>query len=186
METSEQGGPAAETPPRAVLIAELEKLASEIRKVRSDLASIGPGSIRNQHISTAADHLDAVVEATETAANQIMDSCDALEGVAAEVGGEPAQRIRDAVTTIYEACGFQDLTSQRIVNVSNTLGFIETKLGDVMKTLGITIDDLAEEQAAAAARAAAEAGDKALLNGPQLPGAAIDQSEIDRLLADMG
>jgi chemotaxis protein CheZ len=163
------------------LLAELEKLANYIKKVRSDLAAIGPGTIRRTHIPKATDQLGAVVEATESAANKIMDACDALESVAQEVGGPPAQRIRDSVTNIYEACGFQDLTGQRIVTVTNTLGFIEGKLGEVMAMLGISPDDLAEEEASLAKKSEEE-----LLNGPQLPNNAIDQSEIDKLLADMG
>lgn len=163
------------------LLAELEKLATYIKKVRSDLAAIGPGTIQRTHIPKATDQLGAVVEATETAANQIMDACDTLEGVATEVGGDPAQRIRGAVTTIYEACGFQDLTGQRIVTVTNTLAFIEAKLGEVMAMLGISPEDLAEDEKVAMA-----AADETLLNGPQLPQNAIDQSEIDKLLADMG
>jgi len=163
------------------LLAELEKLATYIKKVRSDLAAIGPGTIQRTHIPKATDQLGAVVEATENAANQIMDACDTLEAVAGDVGGEPATKIRRAVTTIYEACGFQDVTGQRIVTVTNTLGFIEGKLGEVMLMLGISPDDLAEEEAALPKKPGEE-----LLNGPQLPQNAIDQSEIDRLMAEMG
>jgi chemotaxis protein CheZ len=182
------GSPGVESPPEAAtryttgLLAELEKLASYIRKVRSDLAAIGPGTIQRTHIPRATDQLGAVVEATESAANQIMDACDTLETVASEIDPAPAQRIRDAITVIYEACGFQDLTGQRIVTVTNTLGFIEGKLGEVMTMLGISPDDLAAEERAAQAGNS----DEALLNGPQLPQNAIDQSEIDKLLADLG
>ena len=88
------------------------------------------------------------------------------------------------MTTIYEACGFQDLTGQRIVNVRQTLGLIEDKLGALMQMLGISSEHHVEE---APEREEGEQvhDDSLLLNGPQLPANAIDQSAIDALLADM-
>jgi chemotaxis protein CheZ len=169
---------------RVGLIQQLEELTAYVRKVSRELASIAPSSLRDSHIPHATDQLGAVVEATEVAANQIMDACDTLQAVGTEVGGEHAQRIGDAVTTIYEACGFQDLTGQRIVTVRQTLGFIETKLGDLMQMLGIP-SDLHHDEAPAEDEEDLVVEDKVLLNGPQLPGQAIDQSAIDALLADM-
>jgi len=169
---------------RVGLIQQLEQLTIYVRKVSRELAAIGPSSLQNSHIPHATNQLGAVVEATEVAANQIMDACDTLQLVGAEVGGDHAKRIGDAVTTIYEACGFQDLTGQRIVTVRQTLGFIEGKLGDLMEMLGIP-SDIHHEAAEAEEEAELVVQDKVLLNGPQLPGQAIDQSAIDALLADM-
>lgn len=169
---------------RMGLIQQLEQLTVYVRKMSRELASIGPSSLKNSHIPHAADQLGAVVDATEAAANQIMDACDTLQSVGSEVGGDHAQRINDAVTTIYEACGFQDLTGQRIVNVRQTLGFIEHKLGDLMQMLGIA-SDLHHETAGEHEEGLLVLDDNLLLNGPQLPAKAIDQSAIDALLADM-
>ena len=167
---------------RVGLIQQLEELTAYVRKVSRELAAIGPSSLRNSHIPHATDQLGAVVEATELAANQIMDACDTLQTVGMEVGGDHAKKIGDAVTTIYEACGFQDLTGQRIVTVRQTLSVIEGRLGDLMQMLGIPSDmhhEAGEEEAELAV------DQNKMLNGPQLPGAAIDQSAIDALLADM-
>ncbi len=179
-ETSETGG-GAEPAPSSALFIELEQLCSYIRKVRGDLAAIGPSAMRDKHLKKAATQLDEVIQATENAANQIMDSCDVLQAVAQDIGGEPAQRINTAVTTIYEACGFQDLTGQRIVLVNNTLSYIEGKLDDLIERLGITADDRVDE-----AREETAAGDRNLLNGPALSKEANDQSAIDRLLSELG
>lgn len=167
---------------RIGLIQQLEELTAYVRKVSRELAAIGPSQLRNSHIPHAADQLGAVVEATEVAANQIMDACDTLQTVGMEVGGEHAQRIGNAVTTIYEACGFQDLTGQRIVTVRQTLGVIEGRLGDLMQMLGIPAD-LHQERADDEEELTVN--QTSMLNGPQLPGSAIDQSAIDALLADM-
>src|SRR5271156_5164985 len=116
---------------RVGLIQQLEQLTAYVRKVSRELSAIGPSQLRNSHIPHATDQLGAVVEATEVAANQIMDACDTLQAIGDEIGGEHARRIGDSVTTIYEACGFQDLTGQRIVTVRQTLGIIEGRLGDL-------------------------------------------------------
>ena len=167
---------------RGGLIQQLEQLTAYVRAVSRELAALGPSQMRNSHIPHATDQLGAVVEATEEAANQIMDACDTLQTVGNEIGGDHAQRIGNAVTTIYEACGFQDLTGQRIVTVRQTLGIIETKLGDLMQMLGIPADmhqDPADDEADLTV------DQSSMLNGPQLPSNAIDQSAIDALMADM-
>lgn len=172
------------------LVQELEGLSAFVQRVRSELSAIRPDAIRALHIPRAADHLDALVQTTEVAANQIMDACELLEKVAAEVAGPAGDRIGQAVTMIYEACNFHDLTGQRVRKVVNTLDYIETRLGELVDMLGMSRTDLSDEELAEdveAGRAdreiiAGEISDESLLNGPQLPGQGVDQSEVDRLL----
>jgi chemotaxis protein CheZ len=174
------------------LVQELEGLSAFVQRVRNELSAIRPDAIRALHIPRAADHLDALVQTTEVAANQIMDACELLEKVATEVAGPAGDRIGQAVTMIYEACNFHDLTGQRIRKVVNTLDYIETRLGELVGMLGmskadadLTDDDLAEDPEASLAGGeiiAGEISDESLLNGPQLPGQGVDQSEVDRLL----
>ncbi len=177
MSGSEQNHEGGDTVPASYtdLHKELEQLSAYIRKVRSDLAAIAPATIRDSHIKRASTQLDEVIQATEAAANQIMDACDILQAVAQDIGGDGANRINDAVTTIYEACGFQDLTGQRIVIVNNTLAYIETKLDELIRMLDIRPED-----------AVFEADQSKLLNGPALASEANDQSAIDRLLSELG
>ena len=42
------------------------------------------------------------------------------------------RKLQDATTRIYEACGFQDITGQRITKVVNTLKIIEAKVGQLV------------------------------------------------------
>jgi chemotaxis protein CheZ len=146
---------------------------TEGRKIGSDLAT-DLTSMRQSDIPLAIDHLDAVMQATECAANQIMDACNALEAAARDIGGDAAEAIAKAVTVIYEACSFQDLTGQRIVNVANTLGLIEGKLGDIALMVGIFAKEVVEPPAPR---------QQEMLVGPQRPEHAIDQGTVDRLLA---
>jgi len=59
--------------------------------------------------------LEAVVQGTEVAANQILEAAEAIsDWLGKGAGGEQAAEIKQQVETIFEACSFQDLTSQRI------------------------------------------------------------------------
>jgi chemotaxis regulatin CheY-phosphate phosphatase CheZ len=56
--------------------------------------------------------LESIVQATEDAANRILGAAEAIRDAATRPDGQSA--ILAHVNTIFEACAFQDLTSQRI------------------------------------------------------------------------
>ena len=72
---------------------------------------------------------------------------------------------------IFEACSFQDLTGQRIQKVVLTLLNIEDKLAALEQSL-IGDEVLSDETP--------NIDDE--LSGPSLPGEAVSQDEIDRLM----
>lgn len=167
------------------LYKELEGLAKYIQDARNEIAAIRPSDIKDQHIQSATDELDAVIGATEKATFEIFDACDVISASAGNLHGDEAAKLNDAVTRIFEACNFQDITGQRIAKVVKALKAIEVKVDQLLSAFG---DDVRQFQAAAPANdeeiTAADANPEAkLLHGPQLPGNAIDQDEIDRLLA---
>jgi chemotaxis protein CheZ len=132
--------------------------------------------ITDNHIPFATDELDAIVEHTATATNAILSSCETLDDVATSLTGEAAMKLQDATTRIYEACSFQDITGQRITKVVATLKTIEAKVTQIVATFGTS-------DRGGATAATAETAESALLNGPQHPTVAMDQSDIDKLLA---
>jgi len=77
--------------------------------------------------------LEAVVQATETAANQIMGAAEAISNWL-QAGGDPAAlpAVTEQVNTIFEACTFQDLTGQRIRRAIEHLQQVETMLSGIM------------------------------------------------------
>ena len=93
----------------------------------------------DRDIPFATDELDAIVEHTAVATNAILESCEMLDEVATAVSGEAAARLQDAVTKIYEACSFQDITGQRITKVVTTLKAIEAKVAQIITTFGVEI-----------------------------------------------
>jgi chemotaxis protein CheZ len=158
------------------LLREVEELGRTIASAKSEIAALRVGDINDRDIPFATDELDAIVDHTAQATNAILESCETLDEVSATVSGDSAAKLQAATTRIYEACSFQDITGQRITKVVTTLKAIEAKVAHIVGTFGPSIE---------AVRRAVDhvASDANLLNGPQLPVHAMDQSDIDKLLA---
>lgn len=159
------------------LYHELESLAQYISSARAEIAALKPRAIRDDYIPAATDELDAIVAATEKATNDILDAAETIEQITGSLPPEAAQVVTDATTRIYEACNFQDITGQRITKVVKALQHIENEVAGVLTIFGH------EGGARATAPKAAPTGEEGLLNGPQLPGAASRQEDVDALLA---
>jgi chemotaxis protein CheZ len=159
------------------LLREVEELGQMIAATKSEIAALRVDDITDHDIPFATDELDAIVEHTAHATDAILESCEMLDEVAATVSGEAAAKLQAATTKIYEACSFQDITGQRITKVVTTLKTIEGKVAHIVSTFGAS---------AAGSRVSPDhvASDADLLNGPQLKANAMDQSDIDKLLAD--
>ena len=164
------------------LLGELEALGREVARAKSEIAALRVDDINASHIPTATDELDAVVSHTANATNEILDCCEILEGLQTRLAGPDAATLSDAVTRIYEACSFQDITGQRIRNVVSTLRVIETKIDSIMNTLGDKVGLKTSD--GHYEKVISIHDDKSLLNGPQMPDKAITQDDIDRLLAE--
>jgi chemotaxis protein CheZ len=164
---------------REAMAAAMRALAHAIERAFRDLAEINAGELSSKEVPTAADQLEAVVQATESATNVILAAAEKIEKVQGEVAAPQAAKLAEIVGEIYEACSFQDITGQRIAKVLRALRTIEERLAKMAATL-----DRAGT-GPVAPTPDTRAGDAALLNGPQLAGQAMSQSDIDALLADL-
>ena len=79
--------------------------------------------------------LEAVVQATEAAANRIMEAAEAISDWVRDGGTDPASinpaaidMVNEKVNAIFEACSFQDVTGQRIRRAIQHLQQVETML----------------------------------------------------------
>ena len=178
---SQAGEPSV--PPPVKLYAEIGALARYIQQARSEIAAVRPDEIGSKHIPSATDELDAVVGATERATGQIIDACETIEKVSGKLEGDASTALVDAVTAIYEACSFQDITGQRITKVVKTLKHIEEQVAKLLEVFGEELARNGYQAEEPAASDGSPLSDAELLNGPQLPGKGVDQAEIDRLLA---
>jgi chemotaxis protein CheZ len=107
----------------------------------------------------ATQKILAAAEEIDQAANTLSAS------LKNESGQGLAQDIRDRVIAIFEACNFQDLTSQRVAKVMASLGRIEQQIAR-------TLDELARESAPA-------------MHGPRLADDSghVSQSDVDSMFA---
>ena len=163
----------------AALLAELEGLGTTVARAKQEIARLKVDDITESHIPSATDELDAIVDHTAQATNEILDCCEVLEKVASAVGKTEAEALQGAITRIYEACSFQDITGQRIGKVVSALKAIEARVTVVTGRF----KEGREPPPSLEAAPAAETEGRRLAEGPQLPGAGVSQAEIDRLLA---
>jgi chemotaxis protein CheZ len=177
------------------LHADIEALAEYIDTAKSEITEIRADKINAEFLPEASDQLSAIVGATEKATHEIFEAVELIEELTSTMAPEQAERITEAVTRVYEACGFQDVTGQRISKVVTALQNVETRVGALLLAFGHEggagangaangaangIETPAEESAATEPGARS---DEDLMNGPQLPGAANSQDDIDALLA---
>ncbi len=116
---------------------------------------------------TSGLELEAVVQATEQAANQIMEAAEAIGTWIEQAREDPAaiEAITERLNTIFEACTFQDLTGQRIRRAIDHLQKVE----EMLDGLAPAIPDGAQQEPGAGA----EAGTEQTVE--------LGQSDVDRM-----
>jgi chemotaxis protein CheZ len=158
------------------LLAEIGELGRTIAAARAEIAALQVDDITASHIPSATDELDAIVTHTAAATDSILEVCETLDGMAGRLDPGLGGELQEATTRIYEACSFQDITGQRITKVVTTLKAIDAKVAQIVATF-------ASHDRPGARQGMRPVQQGVLLNGPQLPANAMDQSDIDKLLA---
>jgi chemotaxis protein CheZ len=168
---------ALDKPQKTTLVGVLQYLSDHIRTTRDEISALRAERGSSPMFSDTADELEEIVGETARAANRIMDAAESIEQVAATAEPGAASALTEAVTNIYEASAFQDITGQRITKIVRALQSMEVKLASLVEAFGPM-----EPQAPAPA----PQGDDRLLNGPQLQKAASSQTDIDALFESLG
>ena len=165
---------------------EITRLVKEIGKTKSELASLRHpmADEEGDKIVTATNELDAIVEATEKATDEILRSSEEINEILEKLRGDgdvdeehraAFDMIEARTIAILEACNFQDITGQRINKVVTTMQFIEERVKAMIDIWGVEafahlplpeIEHLDE--------------DAALLEGPQLENG-LTQDDIDAM-----
>jgi chemotaxis protein CheZ len=167
------------------LHADIEALANYINGVKAEIADIKADRINSEYLPEASDQLSAIVGGTEQATNDIFEAIESIEELAQQMDPKLSAQVTEAVTRVYEACGFQDITGQRVAKVVTALQNIEAKVGALLQTFGEMSGAGACETAPEPRANGAVRGDsdEELMHGPQLPDNAISQDDVDALLA---
>jgi len=176
------GNPNPEPPPAegALRGDDVDRLTAKLRLIRSTLTGSEPepaerSSARAASTATTriAQELQAVMAGSEQATVKILAAAEDIDQAANTLSAALrrateqglAQDIRDRVIAIFEACNFQDLTSQRVAKVLAAMNRIEAQIGRVL-------DELARDSIPPAC-------------GPRLEGEPghVSQSEVDSLFS---
>lgn len=166
---------------------DIADMASAIERTKEEIAQIAAQSEEGGHIEQASSELDAIVEHTETATQEILNTAETVQELAFEMreaGVDEAMcdRLEELTTNIYMSCSFQDLTGQRTQKVVHVLRYLESRVHSMIKIWHMPDDDLGN--AAAATVREDQRPDAHLLNGPQLDGQGVDQTDIDSLMSE--
>lgn len=172
------------------LRVEIAQMVRSIGRAKTQIAAIKHPMSAEDQMQTASLQLDTIVQTTETATNEIMESVDGIEGTLKQIHGftlddpEVQQLIDQAsnqLISIIEACSFQDLTGQRINQVVKTLRFIESRILAMIDIWGglEAFKDLPIPEGEASESVSEE--EEGLLNGPALGSQGLSQDDIDAL-----
>ncbi len=106
-------------------------LTGQLQAIREQISSVvarPAAATRNSGLE-----LEAVVQATEAAANRIMEAAEAIGDWVRDGKSDPASvlAVNEKVNAIFEACSFQDVTGQRIRRAIQHLQHVETILNDM-------------------------------------------------------
>jgi len=106
-------------------------LSAKLSSIHEQIANVVAAPVALA--SNSGLELEAVVQATETAANRILAAAEAIGGWL-QTGSDPSAlpAVNHQVNTIFEACTFQDLTGQRIRRAIEHLQQVETMLSTMM------------------------------------------------------
>lgn len=165
----------------ASLYKEFRDIASFIADMRSEIGKLQANDLRTSRIPRAGEELDAIVESTEQATHQIMESAETIMGADPDDHDSYVETVNEHIMKIFEACSFQDLTGQRISRVVETLTLIEDRVGRFAEAIGpVGDEDRTNEEESEREKRRREL----LLHGPQNKGDAIEQNAVDALLSE--
>jgi chemotaxis protein CheZ len=164
---------------------EIAQMVRSIGRAKMEIASIKHPMSDDDRMRSAASELDAIVVATETSTNDILQASENIEKMTRDLAGihhndeeivTTTEKIANEIIAIFEACNFQDITGQRTNKVITTLRYIEARILSMIDIWGAdAFTDLPVKQEADGN------GDDALMNGPQLENQGISQEDINAL-----
>ena len=112
-----------------------DNLTAQLGRLHEQVALIV--GIPGEATRNSGMELEAVVQTTEAAANQIMEAAEAIsECMRASMDKTAMAAIAIKIDAIFEACSFQDLTGQRVRRAIEHLQHVESALGGLMAPPG--------------------------------------------------
>jgi len=163
---------------------EIRNLSQYIERFRQEIARLNKGD-PDSNFKNMSDHLDAIIQHTDSATHAILQNLEEISDLVGKIQEKVNDADTDALcdqamertTNAMESCTFQDITGQRVTKIIRSMQFVEERVVAMVELMG---RDSVEKEASSLEP---EETKDPLLNGPQLPGAAISQDDIDKLFA---
>ncbi len=167
---------------------DLADMAEAISRTKQEIAQMKIEAEHGGRFAEASQELDAIVEQTEAATNDILLAAEGIQEVAwtlreAGAAEDLCEKLDTHATDVYTACSFQDLTGQRTRKVVTVLRYLESRINAMIDIWGMHGDD--DQVPPAVDRPFDPADvrpDAHLLNGPALLGHGVDQDQVDELM----
>ena len=161
-------------------------LSGQLAKIQEQVAqmvAMPAAATRNSGLE-----LESVVQATEAAANQIMEAAEAIGDWLRDGGRDVGsmELVANKLNSIFEACSFQDVTGQRIRRAIQHLQHVETMLTEITpghgetppsRVGGVVNPDLVQEDVDRVFALMAQSGSA---NGPVVA-PALAQDDVDNM-----
>ncbi len=167
------------------LVRDVFDMQDRIKTTKEEIAALRHPNSPNDEFARASRQMDLIVEQTEDATSSILAMAETLEDLIGQVRDANSDdqfianctdKMSDAITSIYEASNFQDITGQRTRKVVEVIKYIEERLNrmaDVwgtgeLEAMPVTLDDGSMD-------------DDVALSGPSTGAEGISQDDIDQL-----
>lgn len=138
---------------------------------------------RNQElVGEVSAEIETIVKELEDSFNAILDAAEKIDELADSAPEAAAEQIRDSVGFLYTSSGVQDLAGQRLTRIRQLVEEISALQGqsepedERKRDKSSEIEEKYED---------GSASERDLLNGPQLPGSAASQQEVDALFENL-
>jgi len=166
---------------------DIADMANAIERTKKEIAQIADKGETGGRIIAASNELDAIVEHTESATQEILNTAESVQELCFEmreagVDEKLCDRLEEFTTNIYMACSFQDLTGQRTQKVVHVLRYLESRVNAMINIWHVNESDVQEAEPVPINEHDTRP-DAHLLNGPQMAGEGVAQDEVDNLFA---
>ncbi len=170
------------------LRSEILSLFKYVQRLREEIGCIVQQPNGKTRFGKMSDQLDAILTSTDEATHTVLEDLEAILSAVEEMREMPdpakveelCDRITEKSLEGMEACSFQDLTGQRISKIVRSLRFIEARVDAMTEICG---REGIEVLASGLPSDDEDLDDGVVLKGPQLPGEAVSQDEIDKLFS---
>lgn len=115
----------------------------------------------------------------QDAFDRVLEAAELLMDTGESAGGAVGDAIAAATGSIFEASAMRDIVGQRLSAIREAVTLLDDATASALETKRDKAREIEEK------REDGSASESGLLNGPQMPGAATSQAEVDALFDNL-